>query len=131
MMPQKPEPFTKSKFHHRSESNDPIASPLASDPIYYPLVSNFVRSLSHEFMKLNRALGLNDWIKVAQLSHRLKGTAATYGYPELAHSMDILENLAEESLDSLNQSNEGALILNSIASLLNRMQEGLLSIDIA
>ena len=131
MIPQKPEQAASSKFHHRPESCEPIASPLAYDPVYYPLVSNFVRSLDPEFVKLNRAFDLNDRKKVAQLSHRLKGTAATYGYPELAHAMDKLENLTQVSMDPFNQSSEAALILSSISSLLNRVQEGLLSIDIA
>lgn len=49
------------------------------------LVQTFVKALPDRASKIEDALGLRDIHHAAELSHQLKGTAAVYGFPEIAN----------------------------------------------
>jgi len=73
----------------------PILSKYAADPVIAPLLIDFARDLPAQMNELAQAAQPQlDQEKVRRLSHRLKGDAATYGYPELAHAAQQIEERA-------------------------------------
>lgn len=58
-------------------------------PTYY-------RQRSEDLKKLREAAGSGDWEKLVFIGHKIKGSAATYGFPELGQAGAELEQYAQE-----------------------------------
>lgn len=69
----------KSKYHN--------------DEFYRNLLVGFVSDLPITVAQINDALRDHEYKAAESLTHRLAGTAATYGYPELAKTLVELEKL--------------------------------------
>jgi len=87
----------RSTLTQDADNLPPISSKYAADPVIAPLLMDFVKDLPAQVNELAQAAQpqLNEE-RVRCLSHRLKGDAATYGYPELAHAAQQLEERATE-----------------------------------
>jgi HPt (histidine-containing phosphotransfer) domain-containing protein len=72
----------------------PLTSRYASDRALRPLVLEFVAELPPAVDALESAGRRGDLAELARLAHRLKGEAATYGYPDLARSAAAVEAFA-------------------------------------
>lgn len=80
----------------------PIYSKYADDDVIGPLLKEFVADLPAQLAELYAAAAQQDDRRLTNLlSHRLKGDAATYGYPELAHAAHELEQATQPSLPPL------------------------------
>ncbi|MBK7875096.1 MAG: response regulator [Planctomycetes bacterium] len=84
----------------RAASPLPIATPSMEedDPELAELVQLFVADLSRDLEKLTRALEAGDLKQVAFLAHQLKGSAGSYGFPELTRQAARLESCAKGQL---------------------------------
>ena len=118
--------------HHTSpreqsffKKEGPIRSPFADDPIFHPLVEAFVKKLPHEICQLSQALKANDIRTLCFLSHRLKGTTATYGYPEIAKLLGMVESLASQNSFTNQSLHLTALLIKKIEQFLPQIEAGL------
>lgn len=67
-----------------STVSTPIVSKFANDPVLGPLLKEFLIDLPTQLDEIFAAIHAHDFSEVIRLCHRLKGDAATYGFPELA-----------------------------------------------
>lgn len=58
---------------------------------------NYYRQRGEDLKKLRDALAANDWSKMVFIGHKIKGSAATYGFPELGEAGADLEKFAQEN----------------------------------
>lgn len=86
-------------FMHLSPANDdgesdaPIVSRFIDDEIYRPLLVEFVSELAGHVSEIRTAVEAGQLAEACRLGHRLKGAAATYGFPELAAAASAIEDL--------------------------------------
>lgn len=73
---------------------EPVLSRYAQDRLIGPLLVEFVKDLAPQVDALASATASADLAELGRLSHKLKGEAATYGYPELARLASAVEELA-------------------------------------
>lgn len=97
----------------------PITSRHAGNELLRPLLAEFAAGLTDSVAGLRRAAAAGDGMELARLSHRFKGEAATYGYPELAEAIERLE--VEASGAPLVHTSQ----LAEIESLVTRIDQGL------
>jgi HPt (histidine-containing phosphotransfer) domain-containing protein len=74
----------------------PIFSRFMDDDIYRPLLVEFAADLPEHVAEVVAAVDAGDWPETSRLSHKLKGAAATYGYPQLAAVAGALEDLSSQ-----------------------------------
>lgn len=96
--------MTSAELHRpltpaKAESPLPIVSRFATDPVLGPILREFVTALPTQLSDIVDAAHLLDQGRVKYLSHRLKGDAATYGFPELAHVAHELEQLTSGTVE--------------------------------
>lgn len=72
-----------------------IRSQVDDDPRLGPLVAEFVEQLAVTHTELHRAVAEGDVVTLRLHAHRLRGCAASYGYPELGD----LATAAEDAMD--------------------------------
>ncbi len=89
-----------------------------SDPAFEALVGNFTRKLPLVGGEIRDALASGDLTKVKVLSHRLRGTAPSYGFP-------MIGNAAGEVEDSL----KASAAMSAIQPLVDRFVTTLLEGD--
>ena len=65
-------------------SSHELVSKHASNRLLSPLLPGFVKDLAPSVDELARVSEIGEWARFSGLAHRLKGEAATYGYPDLA-----------------------------------------------
>jgi HPt (histidine-containing phosphotransfer) domain-containing protein len=104
----------------------PIFSKYAGDGIVGPLLKDFVADLPAQLSALFAAAQLPDRSEANHLSHRLKGDAATYGYPELAHAAHELEQATKAGVTPLEPA-QLARLLNAMQILGRRICDGILA----
>lgn len=73
---------------------DPIVTTLRRGPEVMALVAGFVRALPELARAVADATAHGDLAEAGHLAHRLKGTAAGYGFPELREHAAAIERLA-------------------------------------
>ena len=90
-------------------SNDPVYSQLSDDDDMRELIEWFVADVAKDAVRVARALEEGDHDRLAVLAHQLKGSAGSYGFPEvtklageLEHS--VLEGKASTEIASAVQS---------------------------
>ncbi len=66
-------------------------SPLAADPDLVDIVQEFVEALGSRLDDFEAAFAQQNWGRLAQLAHQLKGAAGSYGFGDLSHEMGLLE----------------------------------------
>ena len=98
----------------------PIPNRLPDDPRFAKLVENYRRSLSSLRVDLAEARAANDHEMVVGIAHRLHGTAANFGYPEISESARDCEDqlhagLAPDQVSDLDQLEE--LLLAATAGI--------------
>jgi len=69
----------------------PIVSTLEVGPEVVGLITEFVTGLPERAAALERSLASDDLDGVADLAHRLKGSAAGYGFPSIMSAAANLE----------------------------------------
>ncbi len=84
-------PTSTQTSSRASPSDQPVLSRFANDPIIRPLLDDFVKDLIPMLGDLHSALDAANWNQLSRLGHKLKGEAATYGYPDLAALASKLE----------------------------------------
>ena len=100
---------TTSLKEFDQRSGTPIISIYAGEAIYAPLLAEFVADLSSNVAEIGEAIAERNSPKAQHLAHRLRGAAATYGYPEMAAAVGLIEDLIK--------SNEAKLLPLDIANL--------------
>lgn len=66
------------------------------------LAQNYLRRRVSDLEHLERALMISDYRVCESIAHRLKGSAKSFGFEDLAHLATALEkNAKEENMDSL------------------------------
>lgn len=76
----------------------PAISPLLSDPEFAPIVKKFLGGLQATINKMDHAKATNDWSVLQDLTHQLKGSGGSFGYPELSTRAKALESVLKAQL---------------------------------
>jgi PAS domain S-box-containing protein len=77
-----------------------------ADPEMAELISEFVQGLPAKVQELLTTAATKDFIKMAALAHKLKGSSGMYGFPKLSA---VAKTLEKASKDKQNELLEGAL----------------------
>jgi signal transduction histidine kinase/CheY-like chemotaxis protein/HPt (histidine-containing phosphotransfer) domain-containing protein len=85
-----PEPPAQPQAPGR-ETPAVLRSSLADDPEFSDLLPLFVKSLEETIEQMEDALSLGDLATLARLAHYLKGSAGSYGFPEITEAAIALE----------------------------------------
>lgn len=106
----------------RQQNLEPIRSKFHADPLYQPLILDFLADLPRLGKEIINSIDQADWHAAQQFCHQLKGTAATYGYEDLAAIVSDIESRSKEvathgpaSAASIGQ------LMNKLDNLINRM----------
>jgi HPt (histidine-containing phosphotransfer) domain-containing protein len=91
----------KSYFSQNEEVGFPIgyqASDQAKvdEEVDDELIAIFKESASKYLQQLKQGAGAEDWEQVRGVSHTLKGTAASFGFPHISKLASDLQNLIDE-----------------------------------
>jgi signal transduction histidine kinase/CheY-like chemotaxis protein len=78
----------------RSDVTTLLISELAGDPDLGEIVQAFVESAPARLRAIEKAAAEGDHALLARLAHQLKGTGASYGYPQLTQVAKALEDAA-------------------------------------
>lgn len=62
---------------------EPVFSIFHDNAIYRPLIRDFTRNLPQRTTELEQAVNAGDIEGIKFFAHRIKGAAASYGYPKL------------------------------------------------
>jgi CheY-like chemotaxis protein len=77
----------------------PIRSARADDPCFRPLLQEYLGGLRSRLQALEQACDQEDLGEMSLLAHRLRGTGASYGFPQLSeaagHCEDAIRSGAE------------------------------------
>lgn len=73
---------------------EPVVSRFAKDKLLGSLLRDFAQDLGGELADLAAATGRGDWAEARRIGHKLKGEAATFGYPDLATLAGKVETVA-------------------------------------
>ena len=95
-----------------------VVSECSGDEGLEALVEWFVDEARDDAQALEEALAGGDLERVRLLSHRLKGAAGNYGFPEVSRIAGVVERRVESEADDVEQ---GVLVL---ATTLRRLQAG-------
>lgn len=88
--PEKPEAAEKEVTRESLEGHP--ADALWDDQELRPIVEQFVKSLNDRALKMGEALDRGDWQELKNLSHQIKGTAGSLGFPLLTETAKVLES---------------------------------------
>ena len=104
------------------QSHEPIHSKYHADPLYQPLILDFLDDLPKLGGHIKETIDQADWAVAQQLCHQLKGTAATYGYDELASMVGQLEVHSKNFHETHpSQVDEARFLVTEIDHLIGRM----------
>ena len=73
------------------EPLEPLKSIYHDDAIIAKILTTFLKNLPDYVDSIRQATATGEWSKAAAVCHRLKGTAAGYGYPDIADVSGTLE----------------------------------------
>ena len=97
---------------------EPIHSKFHADPLYQPLILDFLADLQQLGSDLKDTIERSDWLAAQQLCHQLKGTAATYGYDDLA---SIVSDIEVHSKHESGVSDNSMALMKKLDNLIKRM----------
>lgn len=99
-------------------NGEPVYSIFHDNAIYKPLIKEFTKNLPTRTSELEQAVESEDLESIKFFAHRIKGAAASYGYPKLTSlAADI-----EEKARSLAGASDQASGLNDISELLEAIK---------
>nr|MCU0617991.1 ATP-binding protein [Gemmatimonadaceae bacterium] len=93
----------------RSDVTTLLISELAGDPDLGEIVQAFVESAPARLRAIETAAADGDHALLARLAHQLKGTGASYGYPQLTQAAKALEHAATAHLTARTESSLEAI----------------------
>lgn len=82
-----------------SEDDGPLISEFSDDAEMAALIEWFVQDLHRDVESIGRALEAGDIDKLRMLAHQLKGSAGSYGFPQITRQADRVEASAREGAD--------------------------------
>ena len=97
-----------------------ISQLLSEDPRLRDIVQEFVDNLAARVDELRRAHEKLDWDTLVNLTHRLKGAAGSYGYPDISRLCAEMEHQLQA-----HQADQFAQWLASLASFATAARAGL------
>ncbi len=100
----------------------PLFSNLKDDPRINLILETFITGLDDRIAKMRKAVNEQDLNSLKKESHRLKGTAGNYGFPDIAKIANQLENI--EAASPAKQS--ATQLIDNIETLSNRAKRGIL-----
>ncbi|MFW7379834.1 MAG: Hpt domain-containing protein [Oligoflexus sp.] len=104
------------------QGHEPIHSKYHTDPLYQPLILDFLDDLPKLGDQIKEMVDRADWSIAQQLCHQLKGTAATYGYDELASIVGQLETHSQNFHETKpSEADEARFLVTEIDQLIARM----------
>lgn len=65
------------------------------------LLPGFIRRRKEDILVLHEAAGANDFARVAEVAHKIRGNGATFGFPELSEIAERLELAAKKGEEPL------------------------------
>lgn len=77
----------------KSETISDIEKALHNDPEFQKLSESFADTLIYYAARIETAQSKNDWGELQSLAHKLKGTAGSFGFPEVGTIAANLERL--------------------------------------
>jgi HPt (histidine-containing phosphotransfer) domain-containing protein len=105
---------TTSSEHHKADSieslafgvdrlpaqalpaeQDPIYSLFADQELYQDLIEHFVIGLHLEIRAIDDAISEDKPRLIAHIAHKIRGTAATFGYPSFAAVCETVESTVQ------------------------------------
>ena len=54
------------------------------------LLPGFIRRRKEDILVLHEAAGANDFARVAEVAHKIRGNGATFGFPELSDRVELV-----------------------------------------
>ncbi len=85
------------RFSKAANSLTEIENTLKKDPEYQLLVQSFNDNLIFHGQQIKEAITQKDWDKLRAESHKLKGTAASFGYPEISRTASNVERMIKNN----------------------------------
>ena len=79
-----------------SKTSGPLYSQLPEDADMRELIEWFVADVGKDAIRIERALEEGDHDRLAVLAHQLKGSAGSYGFPEVTQLAGRLEQIVRE-----------------------------------
>ena len=84
--------YLKDKNQQQKLSGAYISEEFADDPEFQQLLQQFVDGLPGIVGNICNAAGAQDWDTVQALSHNLKGVGGNYGFPDISHIAQKINN---------------------------------------
>jgi len=72
----------------------PLESIYKHDEVVKATFPVFVKHLNNAAISLRENIALERWKEIEKISHKAKGSAGSYGYPDLVTILNIMENEA-------------------------------------
>ena len=72
---------------------------MAGNTRFLPLLQDYVGGLPDQIVQLREAREQTDHEQLARLSHKLKGSGGSYGYPDITDVARSCEQAAREQVD--------------------------------
>lgn len=99
-----PKPMDRAMLVHALEKHlpahhpEPFSSPTntLSASHYAPIIEQFIQGLAHTLRELESAKSSEDWHYLEDLSHQLKGSGGSFGYPSISDAARQLESLLKK-----------------------------------
>jgi len=76
------------------EPTAPIYSPLGTDPDFEDLVEWYVAEMPERLVRLQSLFAASSWDDLRRVAHQIKGSAGSYGFPQLTPLAGRLESSA-------------------------------------
>lgn len=97
-------------------SLDDVSDEQDPAPSFIEIQQRFTQSLTDEHSLLTRAFEAEDYDTVKRISHKLKGTAGTFGYPMLGQHAATVEQLISQKSDKQQVKASFDILLSSCLS---------------
>lgn len=110
------------------DDQTPLVSIFLDQDIYQDLLGDFVIGLRQDLRSLDEAITTQNSASISRIAHKVRGTAATFGYPDFAAVAEKME-LAAQGIQKSTSGSYNILLfkvlLKSMARLHHRMLLGL------
>ena len=106
------------------DAHRPILSTFADHELYQDLIEQFVIGLQQEIHDLDNAIINGNVQMIARVAHKVRGTAATFGYPAFAAVAEKMESTAQSIQKSPQISFDSQyfkMLLNAMSTQHSRM----------
>ena len=105
--------------------NKALGALKIDDAMYVRIVTGFHSDNRNTKKMLEQALAHNDWKRLLQLAHGLKGSAANIGATELHRSAKTLEKALREKALSVVEQPDGKRLIDQVTSTLDRVLQSI------